>query len=84
MVMLPTATQESNEALMKELKGKAEFFQQYIMERFRKLREQRSVGTGTDDGPPSNHSEGSIEQLVQDCDDALAAKVFFYFIIMAQ
>ncbi|KAH9631985.1 hypothetical protein HF086_016545 [Spodoptera exigua] len=37
------ASQESNETLMKELKGKAEFFQQYIIDRFNKLREQRSI-----------------------------------------
>ncbi|XP_049885424.1 girdin [Pectinophora gossypiella] len=79
------ATQESNETLMKELKGKAEFFQQYIMERFRKLHEQRSVGTNTEpegaSRPASGGSGGdtppegaSIEQLVQDCDQGLAAK----------
>ncbi|XP_063380221.1 myosin-9-like [Cydia fagiglandana] len=62
------ATQESNEALMQELKGKAEFFQQYILERFNKLRDQRSVATNTD---PSDHP---IEHLVQTCDDAIATK----------
>ncbi|KAJ8711754.1 hypothetical protein PYW08_008708 [Mythimna loreyi] len=72
------ASQESNETLMKELKTKAEFFQQYIIDRFNKLREQRSIGTNTDEmterthTPTSEHS--SIEQLVQNCDDALAAK----------
>ncbi|XP_063375069.1 GRIP and coiled-coil domain-containing protein 2 isoform X1 [Cydia amplana] len=62
------ATQESNEALMQELKGKAEFFQQYILERFNKLRDQRSVATNTD---PSDHP---IEHMVQTCDDAIATK----------
>ncbi|XP_059051808.1 centrosomal protein of 152 kDa isoform X2 [Achroia grisella] len=42
------ASQESNEELMRELKGKAEFFQQYIVDRFRKLGEQRNVATNTD------------------------------------
>lgn len=64
---------------MKELKGKAEFFQQYIIDRFNKLREQRSIGTNTEERPTSPHSQASehssIEQLVQDCDDAMAAKV---------
>lgn len=59
---------------MQELKGKAEFFQQYIMERFRKLREQRSVGTNTDE-LESEQLATSIESLVQNCDDAIAAKV---------
>ncbi|XP_022834016.1 paramyosin [Spodoptera litura] len=72
------ASQESNETLMKELKGKAEFFQQYIIDRFNKLREQRSIGTNTEERPTSPHSQASehssIEQLVQDCDDAMAAK----------
>ncbi|XP_035453203.2 myosin-11 [Spodoptera frugiperda] len=72
------ASQESNETLMKELKGKAEFFQQYIIDRFNKLREQRSIGTNTEERPSSPHSQASehssIEQLVQDCDDAMAAK----------
>lgn len=68
---------------MKELKGKAEFFQQYIMDRFRKLREQRSIGTNTESEDSTSHA-ASIEQLVQDCDEALAAKVctscqFFVF-----
>ncbi|KAL0819009.1 hypothetical protein ABMA28_008294 [Loxostege sticticalis] len=67
------ASQESNEELMQELKGKAEFFQQYIMERFRKLREQRSVGTNTDE-LESEQLATSIESLVQNCDDAIAAK----------
>ncbi|KAJ2954789.1 hypothetical protein O0L34_g3094 [Tuta absoluta] len=80
------ATQESNEALMKELKGKAEFFQQYIIDRFKKLSEQRSVGTNTEGDPapapapspapapaPAPHTP-AIERLVQDCDEALAAK----------
>ncbi|XP_047988844.1 myosin-9-like [Leguminivora glycinivorella] len=64
------ATQESNEALMQELKGKAEFFQQYILERFNKLRDQRSVATNTDPTP----SDNSIEHMVQTCDDAIATK----------
>ncbi|CAG9793262.1 unnamed protein product [Diatraea saccharalis] len=82
------ATQESNEELMKELRGKAEFFQQYIMERFNKLREQRTVGTNTS-APPSHTqspsrspiptTDASIDQLVQDCDDALAAKVLVHY-----
>ncbi|XP_026761573.2 centrosomal protein of 152 kDa [Galleria mellonella] len=46
------ASQESNEELMRELKGKAEFFQQYIVDRFRKLVEQRSVATNTDGPQP--------------------------------
>ncbi|XP_061728224.1 GRIP and coiled-coil domain-containing protein 2-like [Cydia pomonella] len=62
------ATQESNEALMQELKGKAEFFQQYILERFNKLRDQRSVATNTD------LSDNSIEHMVQTCDEAIATK----------
>ncbi|KAI5645752.1 hypothetical protein NE865_02022 [Phthorimaea operculella] len=78
------ATQESNEALMKELKGKAEFFQQYIIDRFKKLSEQRSVGTNTEgeEPPPATEPTSApapntpaIERLVQDCDEALAAKL---------
>ncbi|XP_041982798.1 intracellular protein transport protein USO1-like [Aricia agestis] len=42
------AAQESNETLMKELKGKAEFFQKYILERYQRLSEQCSVATNTD------------------------------------
>ncbi|KAI8437618.1 hypothetical protein MSG28_011877 [Choristoneura fumiferana] len=79
------ATQESNEALMNELKGKAEFFQQYIMERFQKLNDLRNVATNTDGpasqepaaptpSPPPGPNNSSIEQLVQNCDEALAAK----------
>ncbi|XP_063896974.1 myosin-6 [Helicoverpa armigera] len=69
------ASQESNETLMKELKGKAEFFQQYIIDRFNKLQEQRSVATNTEELPPTSPDQhSSIEQLVQDCDDAVAAK----------
>lgn len=61
---------------MNELKSKAEFFQQYIMDRFKKLHEQKCVGTNTDapaaaEGLPRS---ASIEHMVQDCDD-IAAKV---------
>ncbi|XP_072933382.1 uncharacterized protein [Epargyreus clarus] len=67
------STQENNETLMKELKGKAEFFQSYIMERYKKLKEQRSVGTNTEE---SNipHATESAEPPVNDNDEALAAK----------
>ncbi|XP_026735820.1 intracellular protein transport protein USO1-like isoform X2 [Trichoplusia ni] len=68
------ASQESNDALMQELKGKAEFFQQYILERFNKLQEQRSVATNTEPAPDPAEPHSSIEQLVQTCDDAMAAK----------
>lgn len=71
------AKQESNEALMKELKSKGEFFQQYIMDRFKKLREQRTVGTNTEESPSEPNGKDkniSIEQLVQDCDEAVATK----------
>ncbi|KAL4702718.1 hypothetical protein ACJJTC_011583 [Scirpophaga incertulas] len=71
---LKLATQGSNEELMQELKGKAEFFQQYIMNRYHKLHELRSVGTNTDHEIQSEQLATSIEELVQDCDDALAAK----------
>ncbi|XP_045504125.1 intracellular protein transport protein USO1 [Colias croceus] len=67
------AAQESNEALMKELKGKAEFFQNYIMERFKKIQDQKTVATNTESGDHVK-SDSSIEQLVQECDDAIAAK----------
>ncbi|CAK1593904.1 unnamed protein product [Parnassius mnemosyne] len=66
------ATQESSETLMKELKGKAEFFQQYIVERYKKLVDQRSVATNTEE--VVFQSSGSLEKLVQNCDDALATK----------
>lgn len=65
---------------MKELKGKAEFFQQYIIDRFNKLREQRSVATNTEessptvDAPVTEHT--NFENLVENSDDAIAAKVF--------
>ncbi|RVE45416.1 hypothetical protein evm_009934 [Chilo suppressalis] len=85
------ATQESNEELMKELRGKAEFFQGYIMERYNKLREQRTVATNTSpplsrthspsrshtstpNSPTKSTHDDEMDQLVQDCDDALAAK----------
>ncbi|XP_075984478.1 uncharacterized protein LOC142982064 [Anticarsia gemmatalis] len=74
------ANQESNEALMKELKGKAEFFQQYIIDRFNKLREQRSVGTNTEEltaSPPTPATTSlhtSNENLAQECEDAIASK----------
>ncbi|KAG6456124.1 hypothetical protein O3G_MSEX009579 [Manduca sexta] len=68
------AAQESNEALMKELKGKAEFFQQYIVERYKKLSELRSVATNTEENATSPHDSVSIENLVSDCDNGLAAK----------
>ncbi|XP_013186245.2 protein Hook homolog 3 [Amyelois transitella] len=68
------ASQESNEELMRELRGKAEFFQQYIMERFRKLGDQRSVGTNTDgDREPCARREPGADGE-QDPDDGLAAK----------
>lgn len=60
---------------MNELKGKAEFFQQYIMERFRKLREQRTVATNTEHECETLERPPSFEQLVHDCDEALSAKV---------
>ncbi|CAB3233435.1 unnamed protein product [Arctia plantaginis] len=70
--------QESNEALMKELKGKAEFFQQYIIDRFNKLREQRSVATNTEESSPTPATpvteHPSFENLVENNDDAMAAK----------
>lgn len=69
------ATQDGNKELMNELKGKAEFFQQYIMERFRKLREQRTVATNTEHECETLERAPSIEQLVHDCDEALSAKV---------
>ncbi|XP_023951401.2 putative leucine-rich repeat-containing protein DDB_G0290503 [Bicyclus anynana] len=62
------ASQESNETLMKELKGKAEFFQKYIMERYKKLTDLRSVGTNTDDSRPPAAAPPT------DCEDALDAK----------
>lgn len=40
---------------MKELKGKAEFFQKYIVERYKKLCDLRSVGTNTDHGVCGNN-----------------------------
>lgn len=69
-----TASQESNEELMQELKGKAEFFQQYIMERFRKLHEQRSVATSTDELESDQYTTNT-EKLVENCDEDIAAKV---------
>lgn len=60
---------------MNELKGKAEFFQQYIMERFRKLGEQRSVATNTEHESETLERAPSIEKLVHDCDEALSTKV---------
>ncbi|CAG4965992.1 unnamed protein product [Parnassius apollo] len=66
------ATQESSETLMKELKGKAEFFQQYIVERYKKLVDQRSVATNTEE--VAMQSSENLEKLVQNCDDALATK----------
>ncbi|CAH2054469.1 unnamed protein product, partial [Iphiclides podalirius] len=66
------ATQESSETLMKELKGKAEFFQQYIVERYKKLVDQRSVSTNTEEEGLQKSS--SLDKLVEDCDDALSAK----------
>ncbi|XP_034836032.1 uncharacterized protein [Maniola hyperantus] len=65
------ASQESNETLMKELKGKAEFFQKYIMERYKKLSDLRSVGTNTEDSLPQTISS---PEPAPDCDDPLAAK----------
>lgn len=59
---------------MNELRSKAEFFQQYIMDRFKKLHEQRSVGTNTDASAEALPRSESIEHMVQDCDD-IAAKV---------
>ncbi|XP_028176619.1 centrosomal protein of 152 kDa-like [Ostrinia furnacalis] len=68
------ASQESNEELMQELKGKAEFFQQYIMERFRKLREQRSVGTSTHELQAPQQLGPAEEDRTPDGDDDIAAK----------
>lgn len=71
------ANQESNEALMKELKGKAEFFQQYIIDRFNKLREQRSVATNTEELTTTSatvSANPSVEDLLQSDDDGIAAK----------
>lgn len=71
------ANQESNEALMKELKGKAEFFQQYIIDRFNKLREQRSVATNTEERTTTSatvSANPSVEDLLQSDDDGIAAK----------
>lgn len=70
-----TATQDGNKELMNELKGKAEFFQQYIMERFRKIREQRTVATNTEHECETIQRAPGIERLVHDCDEALSAKV---------
>ncbi|CAH2095338.1 unnamed protein product [Euphydryas editha] len=53
------AAQESNETLMKELKGKAEFFQKYIVERYKKLCDLRSVGTNTEQGVCFNNDHDS-------------------------
>ncbi|XP_047537466.1 putative leucine-rich repeat-containing protein DDB_G0290503 [Vanessa atalanta] len=50
---LKLAAQESNETLMKELKGKAQFFQKYIVERYKKLSDLRSVATNTDNDEAS-------------------------------
>ncbi|XP_068619613.1 putative leucine-rich repeat-containing protein DDB_G0290503 [Battus philenor] len=66
------SSQESSETLMKELKGKAEFFQQYIVERYKKLVDQRSVATNTE-GTESQNPTG-LEQLTQDSDDDLTSK----------
>ncbi|KAM3961122.1 LOW QUALITY PROTEIN: chromosome segregation ATPase asterless [Aphomia sociella] len=70
------ASQESNEELMQELKGKAEFFQQYIVDRFRKLGEQRSVATNTELQPsrPSTPPSTTAHPQGDDDDDELAAK----------
>lgn len=71
------ANQESNEALMKELKGKAEFFQQYIIDRFNKLREQRSVATNTEERTTTSatvSANPSVEDLLHSDDDGIAAK----------
>ncbi|CAH0731881.1 unnamed protein product, partial [Brenthis ino] len=67
------AAQESNETLMKELRGKAEFFQQYIMERYKKLSDLRTVGTNTEDNTRPQ-SPASGEETVQESDDVLEAK----------
>ncbi|CAK1545587.1 unnamed protein product [Leptosia nina] len=66
------AAHESNEALMKELKGKAEFFQNYIMERFKKIQDQRSVSTNTDNNEELK-SDSSTEEVVH-TEDSMAAK----------
>ncbi|XP_013166273.1 PREDICTED: centrosomal protein of 152 kDa-like [Papilio xuthus] len=68
---LKLSTQESSETLMKELKGKAEFFQQYIVERYKRLVDQRCVATNTD------HNMSPTPARLQhrhDSDDDMAAK----------
>ncbi|XP_045538046.1 centrosomal protein of 152 kDa [Papilio machaon] len=69
---LKLSTQESSETLMKELKGKAEFFQQYIVERYKRLVDQRCVATNTDN-TMTPASPGTLQQK-QDSDDDMAAK----------
>lgn len=62
---------------MNELKKKAEYFQQYILDRFKKLCEQRTVGTNTDaeKSQSKEKNETGVEQVVQDCDDDMTVKV---------
>ncbi|KPJ10760.1 hypothetical protein RR48_07766 [Papilio machaon] len=69
---LKLSTQESSETLMKELKGKAEFFQQYIVERYKRLVDQRCVATNTD-STMTPASPGTLQQK-QDSDDDMAVK----------
>lgn len=68
-----TATQESSDTLMKELKGKAEFFQQYIVDRYQKLVDQRSVSTNTED--EAIRKSSSLDKLIENCEESLEAKV---------
>ncbi|CAF4920578.1 unnamed protein product [Pieris macdunnoughi] len=68
------AAQESNDALMKELKAKAEFFQNYIMERFKKIQDQRNVGTSTHDGDTDSGTEEVVPHDDMAAETALMMK----------
>ena len=71
-----SAAQESNETLMKELRGKAEFFQNYIMERYKKLSDVRTVGTNTEDRNPILNNTNIETEVVQEHDESLEEKVY--------
>ncbi|XP_050672408.1 early endosome antigen 1 [Leptidea sinapis] len=68
------ASQESNETLMNELRGKAEFFQNYIMERFKQIQQdQRKV----DQDMPIVNGDGrcaSDEEAGTNGDNIIAAQ----------
>ncbi|OWR41620.1 hypothetical protein KGM_204970 [Danaus plexippus plexippus] len=64
-------SQQSNETLMKELKDKAEFFQSYIMERYKKLCDLRSVATNTEEDR-DREEVGSAVHDNEELDDKMA------------